>query len=118
MQVKDLSSQLSQPARELGLCSTVSPRVHSASRSCGERASLSVLDRLLKQQSRQSYISPVFIAMDYAELGDKDQAFAWLAKAFDEHSGWLLEINLEPTWDNLRTDRRFVDLIQRLGITR
>jgi DNA-binding winged helix-turn-helix (wHTH) protein/TolB-like protein len=72
---------------------------------------------LLKQQSRQNYISPVFIAMDYAELGDKDQAIAWLAKAFDERSGWLLEINLDPTWDNLRTDPRFVDLIQRLAIT-
>jgi hypothetical protein len=73
---------------------------------------------LLKEQSKRAYVSPIFIAMDYAELGERDQAFAWLGKAFEERSGWLLEVKVDPAWDKLRTDSRFDGLIQRVGITR
>ncbi len=70
-----------------------------------------------KQQSKQVYISPIFIAMDYTELKENDRAFEWLGKAYDERSGWLLELKLDPVWDNLRTDSRFPDLLRRIGIT-
>jgi serine/threonine-protein kinase len=71
---------------------------------------------LMKEESKRSYISPIFIAMDYAELDDKDQAFAWLDKAVEDRSGWLLELNIDPTWNNLRADPRFADLVARIGV--
>ena len=54
--------------------------------------------------------------MDYALLGEKDQAFEWLNRAYDERSGWLLELKFDPVWDNLRADPRFADLTGRVGL--
>lgn len=70
---------------------------------------------LLQQQSKEQYISPYFIAMDYAMLGEKDLAFEWLEKAFQERSSWLVEIRADPLWDPLRSDPRYNQLLQRIG---
>ncbi|MDT5261455.1 MAG: eukaryotic-like serine/threonine-protein kinase, partial [Acidobacteriota bacterium] len=70
----------------------------------------------LGEDSKSRYVSPVFVAMDYALLGEKDHAFEWLDKAYDERSGWLLELRFDPVWDNLRADPRFADLLRRMGI--
>ena len=48
------------------------------------------------------------------QLGDLDQAFAWLDKAYDERSHWLLYLNVEPKFDLLRPDPRFAALRRRL----
>jgi TolB-like protein/DNA-binding winged helix-turn-helix (wHTH) protein/Tfp pilus assembly protein PilF len=71
---------------------------------------------LLEQQARHSYVSPVLIAMDYSSLREKDRAFEWLEKAYQEHSGWLLELKIDPVWDPLRSDPRFQRLMRRVGI--
>jgi len=68
----------------------------------------------LQEDAKRHYVSPIFVAMDYAVLGEKDQAFAWLDKAYAERSGWLLELKFEPAWDNLRTDSRFQAQIGRV----
>jgi tetratricopeptide (TPR) repeat protein len=73
---------------------------------------------LLKARSTRTYVSPVFIAMDYANLGDKDRAFEWLDKAYAERSGWLLELKIDPVWDKLRTDSRFQALLERVRNSR
>ncbi len=71
---------------------------------------------LLKEQSKQRYISPVFLAMDYAVLGENDAALTWLEKAAEERSSWLAELGLDPVWDKLRSDPRFSDLMRRVGL--
>ncbi|HEU4389869.1 MAG TPA: tetratricopeptide repeat protein, partial [Blastocatellia bacterium] len=58
----------------------------------------------LQALSKQRYVSPLYIAMVYATLGEKDQAFAWLEKAYDERSSWLIELAIESCWDKIRTD--------------
>jgi hypothetical protein len=52
----------------------------------------------------------------YAGLDDKDQAFAWLDKAFEGRNHWLVWLNRDPRWDRLRTDPRFADLKSRVGL--
>jgi hypothetical protein len=52
--------------------------------------------------------------MDFAMLGEKDRAFEWLEKAYEDRSGWLLELKLDPEWDNLRGDPRFDELRKRI----
>ena len=69
---------------------------------------------LLKERSTRTYVSPIWIAMDYASLGDKERAFEWLEKAYAERAGWLLELRIDPTWDPLRTDPRFKELLERV----
>jgi tetratricopeptide (TPR) repeat protein len=70
----------------------------------------------LKQLSQQRYVRSNFIAMIYAGLGDKDQAFVFLEKGFEERGNQLTNIKLEPRFDVLHSDPRFADLVRRLGL--
>ena len=65
---------------------------------------------------KQKYVSPYFIALVYVGLGEKDQAFAWLEKAYQERHPYLILIKVEPVFDVLRSDPRFQDLVQRIGL--
>ena len=71
---------------------------------------------VLEEDSKSHYVSPIFVAMDYALLDEKDHAFEWLDKAYAERSGWLLELKFDPVWDNLRADPRFASLLARVGL--
>jgi TolB-like protein/DNA-binding winged helix-turn-helix (wHTH) protein len=52
----------------------------------------------------------------YAEMGDKDRAFAWLDKAYAEHDGSLTGLKSDVVWDPLRSDPRFAELVRRVGL--
>jgi TolB-like protein/DNA-binding winged helix-turn-helix (wHTH) protein len=60
--------------------------------------------------------NPVFTAMAYGGLGDKDQAFAWLEKAYQQHHPYLVWIKPGIDFDSLRSDPRFKDLERRMGL--
>jgi DNA-binding winged helix-turn-helix (wHTH) protein/TolB-like protein/tetratricopeptide (TPR) repeat protein len=70
----------------------------------------------LKEQSKRRYIAPCVIAALYASLGEKDQAFVWLDKAYDAHDFILVLLKVEPMFDNLRSDSRFTALVKRVGL--
>ena len=69
-----------------------------------------------KQLASHRYVDPADIAYDYAALGDKEQAFAWLDKAVAEKSGGLEEIKVKPVMDPWRSDPRYLDLLKRIGL--
>lgn len=52
----------------------------------------------------------------FAQLGDKDQAFNWLERAYEERSFWLMYLKVAPNLDSLRTDPRFSDLLLRVKL--
>jgi tetratricopeptide (TPR) repeat protein len=83
----------------------------------GRRAEAERVLNQLKDSSKQTYISPYGIAAIHAGLGEKDQAFLWLEKAYEERSGWLIWLRAEPGSDPLRSDPRFQDLLRRIGLT-
>jgi tetratricopeptide (TPR) repeat protein len=70
----------------------------------------------LDEIARDRYVLPYFRAAVYTGLGDKDQAFAWLERAFEERHPGLVLVNIDPRFDSLRSDPRFADLIRRLGV--
>ena len=70
----------------------------------------------LKQLSQKQYVRSNYIALIYAGLGDKDQAFAWLEKGFEEHAAQMPNLKLEPRFDGLHSDPRFADLVRRIGL--
>lgn len=74
-----------------------------------------ILDKLAVE-SKQSYVSPFDIALVYTGLGEIDQAFEWLEKAYEDRMGWLIWLNVEPKWDSIRADPRFKDLLRRIGL--
>jgi TolB-like protein/Tfp pilus assembly protein PilF len=82
----------------------------------GERKeSLQVMEAL-KAASKQSFVPALFVALVYAGLEDKDQAFTWLEKAYEERFNRLAYLKVEALWDPLRSDPRFADLLRRVGI--
>ena len=74
-----------------------------------------VLDEL-KQLSAQEHVPATSMALIYAGLGEKDQAFAWLEKGYQERLSQMQSLSAEPRWDSLRSDPRFADLIRRMGL--
>jgi TolB-like protein/DNA-binding winged helix-turn-helix (wHTH) protein/Tfp pilus assembly protein PilF len=73
------------------------------------------LDRTLETSNRE-YVSPYFIADDYALVGDKTQAFRYLDKAYEERAIWLTAIKTEHDFDALHSDPRYADLLRRMGL--
>ncbi len=75
---------------------------------------LSILGEL-KKFSRKRYVSPLDMAIVYTGLGDRNSAFQWLEKAYQEHTMRIQELP-EPIFDSLRSDPRFRDLMRRLNL--
>jgi DNA-binding winged helix-turn-helix (wHTH) protein/Tfp pilus assembly protein PilF len=72
----------------------------------------------LQETSKRRYVSPYDMATIFAGLAEKEQAMAWLEKAFDDRSGWLaLWLKVDPKFDGLRADDHFRDLLRRIGHT-
>ena len=70
----------------------------------------------LKTLSEQKFVTAYGVALVYAGLGEKDQAFAWLNKSYEERSNWLVWLKLDPRWNSIRSDPRFADLVRRVGL--
>jgi DNA-binding SARP family transcriptional activator len=74
-----------------------------------------VLDELMLH-AKEHYVSPYYVAKIHAAGGDREQAFAWLEKACEEHNPDLIELKVEPILAGLRADPRFRDLLRRVGL--
>jgi eukaryotic-like serine/threonine-protein kinase len=74
-----------------------------------------VLKELLDLQRRR-YVSPPALANVYIGLGNHDQAFFWLEKAYQDRSNYMAWLKVYPLLDPLRSDPRFDDLLRRIGL--
>ena len=82
----------------------------------GKTAEAQAILRELTTLAAHQYVSPYSIALIYTGLGDKDNAFQWLEKAYDERSVRLINIAVHPRFASLRSDPRFADLLRRIGL--
>ena len=64
--------------------------------------------------SKQRFVTSYGVALVHAGLGQIDQAFRWLDRAFDERSHWLVWLRLDPRWKSLHGDPRFAALVSRM----
>jgi TolB-like protein/Tfp pilus assembly protein PilF len=74
-----------------------------------------ILNELL-ELNKHRYVTPAALVNVYLGLGNKDQAFVWLEKAFAERSNYLAYLKVFPLLDPLRSDPRFAKLVQRVGL--
>jgi serine/threonine-protein kinase len=75
-----------------------------------------VIDQLI-ERSTQTYVFPKYLTMIYAALGEKDKAFEWLEKSYEDRSlGSGMALKSSPVFDPLRSDPRFADLLRRLNL--
>ncbi len=88
-------------------------RIYKAS---GYRAAQRFLDqRAIEDELKRRRPDPWTLAYTYPRLGQKDKAFEWLEKAYEERSGGLLQLRVDPDFDNLRSDPRYEDLVRRIN---
>jgi TolB-like protein/DNA-binding winged helix-turn-helix (wHTH) protein/Tfp pilus assembly protein PilF len=82
----------------------------------GRRADALRLLAELKKRQQTGYIPAGAFVSAYLGLGDNDEAFAWLERAYQEQSNILIYIKVFPPFDPLRGDPRFQDLVRRVGL--
>ncbi len=70
----------------------------------------------LREQAKRRYVSPYEFAVVYTGLGEKNQAFAWLQKAYEDRSPRLTQLKVDRRLYSLRSDPRFGDLVRRVGL--
>jgi hypothetical protein len=93
--------------------------VNRAYVSSGYRAAiLEAARQMAKHYASGQLDRPVLVAIEYARLGDKDQALRWLQTGYADHDADLLYAFLEEEFDFLRSDPRFEDLFRKVGLLR
>jgi TolB-like protein/DNA-binding winged helix-turn-helix (wHTH) protein/Tfp pilus assembly protein PilF len=70
----------------------------------------------LQEAYQHSSLDPAAMIWAYAGMGDRDQTIAWLEKGYAQHSNALNTLKVEPVFDFLRSDSRFQNLMQRIGL--
>lgn len=81
------------------------------------RSEAQVILQQLSALSKQKYVPAYPVAAIYAALGQKDEAFARLERAYDERDSWMDYLGLDPRLDGLRPDPRFADLLRRMNLS-
>ncbi len=70
----------------------------------------------LKAEMGSRYVTPYGIALVYAGLKDRERAFEWLDKAYAERAHWLVWLKLDPRWNYIKTDKRYLALVNKIGL--
>jgi tetratricopeptide (TPR) repeat protein len=90
---------------------------HAYARAGQTEAALSVRDELLARLKRGYVTIKPFVCL-YAGLGERDRAFEWIEKAFEERDPMLFWLRSVPYFKPLRADPRFEDMARRIGLPR
>jgi hypothetical protein len=72
------------------------------------------VDEMQEHAKLKRYTSPFSIALIYAQMGEKNEALAWLEKTYEERNYRLLFIKVDARLDALRSEPRFLHLVQRI----
>jgi serine/threonine-protein kinase len=70
----------------------------------------------LERAGQHRPLDPLCFAVAYIGVGNNDKAMVWLERAYAKHSSSLSAIKVDPTYDPVRGDPRFQDLVRRIGL--
>ncbi len=71
----------------------------------------------LTELSKHSYVSSYSIAESYMRMDEKQKAFEWLEKAYEEHDSGLVSLAVEPMFETIRPDPRFKEIVRRMKLS-
>jgi tetratricopeptide (TPR) repeat protein len=71
---------------------------------------------IVEEIAKTKHVPPSRLANLYVRLGHRDEAFAFLGKAFAEKDPLVIQFKIEPAYDSLRNDPRYAELIQKIGL--
>jgi TolB-like protein/Tfp pilus assembly protein PilF len=92
------------------------PLLENAYRAGGGQGYWQKLLELTMDRAKREYTAPTRLAQIYARLGDDRRAFEWLERACRERDVFLGNLKVDPSYDSLRSDPRFADLLRRIGL--
>ena len=107
------NATLNDSQEDLSLATEIQPIFKHS----GYKAVVSRTIELYKKRREHSYIDSGFVAEEYAFLDDKEHAFEWLEKAYQEKSDEMATLRIRRCFDFLRSDPRYKDLERRVGYT-
>jgi tetratricopeptide (TPR) repeat protein len=81
----------------------------------GRKDEAGTLLQELHDKDRSEYVLPIYFAALYEDLGNTDEAFRWLEKVYKERHVGMFSLRTLSSWESLRTDPRFDDLLQRMN---
>jgi len=115
-QPQDALAELQTAARLSGDSPLYLAQVAVADAASGRQPEARRLVAQLQKMSSERYVSPYGIAQVYAALDDREQSLRWLQKAYDGRAVWMSYLAVDPLFDRFRSDLRFRDLLQRVGL--
>jgi tetratricopeptide (TPR) repeat protein len=105
-QDKAVAAENSSVAGDLGWVYAVS----------GRRADALKIAQEFRDLSSHAYVDFYAVAEIYAGLGDRDEAFRLLEKAYQQHSPTIIFLGIDSFWYGMRSDPRYADLLRRIGL--
>jgi TolB-like protein/Tfp pilus assembly protein PilF len=69
----------------------------------------------LQELSKQRYVPTYVVARIYAAMGETDEALRWLETSYQERAAWMVILKVDPQFDHMRSDPRFLDLMRRMN---
>ena len=76
-----------------------------------------ILNDLL-ESSENRYIPPSYFTWIYFALGEYEQGFEWLNKAYIERDPWLTEIKISHFYDGIRSEPRYIELLEKMKLNK
>jgi len=113
---EDAIGELKQAVDISGGSSVYVGLLGSALGQAGKKADALRIFEELKRRSKREYIPPYDVAIIYMGLGQKAEFFSWTMKACEDRSSYLVWLKVDPVFDPLRSDPRFNDLLERIGL--
>ena len=80
----------------------------------GDRQRAETLRREIEAASSKRYVAPYHLALIAAGLGENAEAMRWLERAYEDRSGWMMFLPVEPEFDGMRTVPEFQRLLARV----
>jgi len=101
-----------------GMPPTLAIQAYAHAYSGDEATALAILAELevRRESPGRGYVSPMLIASVYEGLGRTDEALNWLEQAITERDGWLVFMNTFPSFESLRGEPRFENILRRVGL--
>ena len=82
----------------------------------GRKAEAGAMLDTLRNQAQKVYVASDIVASVYVALGDKEKAFEYLEKGYQERAGWMVWLRVDPIWDPIRSDPQFEALLKKMKL--
>lgn len=107
---------LAEKARRMDESAFIAAMVASTYAAAGRRADAERMLNGIGQEIKEQYSCSYEVGAAYTTLGEANQAFHWLDRAYEDRSTCMVALKQDPRFDSLHSDPRFKTLVQRVGI--